>query len=366
MNIYLCSTVRHLLFSLLKGLSEPENRHIIFMISDQQNIAPANFDCSILPEHVEVIFIAREQIRQELYRGLKGNILKLMANFNVTTSPAVQKKMAALLFNSTLHLSLSKEQLKSGKLFLFNDRNKMSRLFRLAFKQYSLIEEGFANYSEKKLKPLEVLGDLITFNHRKMRYFGDNYRCKNIYLVNAEQVPKALIHKVKQIDFINDTAISQYCKPFFKVPVNNNSACILATQPLVSTGIDLDIYKKIIAACNVNNMAVTIKPHPSEDISRYVSAFPNTPLIDSKLPLELIVFGNQQKCNILSIYSTAGLGFEKYCNRINLIKDNENNTAQVRVLFDIWQTDLSLVDSRVDKLITEMTVNLAQHTTCLN
>ncbi|MFT5716018.1 MAG: hypothetical protein ACI9T7_000191 [Oleiphilaceae bacterium] len=356
MNIYLCSTVRHLLFSLLKGLSEPENKNIIFMISDQQNIEPANFDCSILPSHIEVIFIARKQLRQELYSGLKGKVIKLMANFNVMTSPAVREKMAALLFNRTLHLSLSKEQLKSAKLFLFNDRNKMSRLFRLAFKQYTLMEEGLANYSGKKLKPLEILGDLITFNHRTMRYFGDNNRCQNIYLVNTEQVPNALQHKVKQINFIDEIAINQYCKPFFKVPVNSNISCILATQPLVSTGIDLDIYKKIIAACNVNNMAVTIKPHPSEDISRYVSAFPNTPLIDSKLPLELVVFGNQQKCNILSIYSTAGVGFEKYCNRINLIKDNE--IEKVSILFNTWQADLSLVDSRVDKLFTEMTQQL--------
>ena len=81
MNIYLCSTVRHLLFSLLKALSQPEKKQIIFMICDQQNIDENSFDKTVLPEHVQVVFIKRQMIRNQLYRGFKGNIIKTNFSF---------------------------------------------------------------------------------------------------------------------------------------------------------------------------------------------------------------------------------------------------------------------------------------------
>ena len=352
MNIYLCSTVRHLLFSLLKALTESEKNSLVIMIADQQNIDVTKFNCGRLPPNVKVIFLRREELRKSIYSNIQGQTIKQFANFNIKTSPFTRRKISNLLLNKTLNLSLSHSDIAQSQLFLFNDRNKISRLFRLAFEQYSLIEEGLANYSGIKLKPLEKLNALISKSKRKMRYFGDDIRCKKIYLLNIKKAPQPLSHKVRPITFLQNKEAIQQCNTFFNVRPDNHKQCILATQPLEDSGVDLAIYKKIISACQEHNMSVMIKPHPREDIQRYLISFPEIPLIDSKLPLELIAVNKPVKCSILSIYSTAGMGFETYCRRINIIKDNE--IEQVQNYLDSWKVNLNLVDDRINNLILEL------------
>ena len=75
MNIFLCSTVRHLLFSLLKAIKQSDRKNIIFMICDQQNIDRNNFDVSHLPKNIEVVFFNRNDIRKKLYSGFQGLFL---------------------------------------------------------------------------------------------------------------------------------------------------------------------------------------------------------------------------------------------------------------------------------------------------
>ena len=244
MNIYLCSTVRHLLFSLLKSLPESDDKSLIFMITDQQNIDQHNFDGEVLPAHVEVIFIAREKLNVQIYSGLKGGIIKKMATLNVKTSASIRKKIRTLLFNQTLGLPFF-NNIEQGQLFLFNDRNKMSRLFRLAFEKYTLVEEGLANYNGIKLSPFKQFCKFITASPDTMRYFGDDKRCSNIFLVNDKKAPEILRHKVKAITFLQNKAAIESCKAFFKMQIGNSPQCILATQPLERTGIDLSIYKKL-------------------------------------------------------------------------------------------------------------------------
>ena len=354
MNIYLCSTVRHLLFSILKGLSQPENKHIIFMICDQQNIDENNFDKTKLAKHVKVIFIKRKTIRNNIYNDTQGQCIKQLANFNIQLSANLQHRIATKLFNQTLGLMLSETQLTSSQLFLFNDRNKMSRLFRLAFSKYNLIEEGFANYLGIKLKTIEIISSLFSSNKKNMRYFGDDKRCKNIYLINPENAPAAIQSKVYEIDFIIADNITKYCLPFFKILKKESYDCILATQPLAHTGIDMQIYKKIIAICLKNKISIAIKPHPREDISRYQLELPSIPLIESKLPLELIIFGSVQKTHITSLYSTVGVGFEKYCHRHNIIEDCEH--GHIQELISKWQLNIDSVDRRIGKLTDKIDI----------
>jgi len=354
MEVYLCSTVRHLLFSLLKALSQPEKKQIIFMICDQQNINENNFDKTQLPEHVQVIFIKRKTIRNNLYNDFQGQCIKILANFNIQLIDSIQQRIAIKLFNQTLGLSLSKSQLSSSELFLFNDRNKMSRLFRLAFSTYILIEEGLANYGGIKLKKIEKIISFFSFNKRKMRYFGDDKRCKSIYLIAPEKSPLTIRSKTHEINFIEANNINKYCLPFFKILKSQSYHFILATQPLEHTGIDMQIYQKIIKVCLKNGMSIAIKPHPKEDTRRYQYLLPNIPLIESKVPLELVIFGSSQKTHLISLYSTVGVGFEKYCKRHNIIKDNE--LERIQELTTNWQQDISLVDRRISKLI-----NTIQH-----
>ena len=349
MNIYLCSTVRHLLFSLLKALSEPEKKQIIFMICDQQNIDENNFDKTVIPEHIEVIFIKRKILREEMYKGLKGKVIKLLANFNIQLSANIQQKLAVELFNKTLNLTLTKTQLSSAQLFLFNDRNKISRLFRLAFTNYSIIEDGMGNYRGFKLKCIEKLLLTLTASSQKMRYFGDDKRCQTIYLLDSKKAPAYIALKIEEITFINESLIHQYCLSFFKCKLIEGCPTIIATQPLAATGIDIIVYKKVIQKLELNGIDLVLKPHPSEDITRYQTNFPEIRLIDSKFPLELILFSSPQKNDVISLFSAAGMGFEKYCSRINLVKNNELN--MLNKLFSTWRENNELITKRVDEVL---------------
>lgn len=349
MEIYLCSTIRHLLFSLLKACSQPEKKQIIFMICDQQNIDENNFDKTTLPEHIDVIFIKRKTLRKKIYKGAKGQIIKLLANCNVQLPTKLQQKLSIKLFNEILGLTVSQAQLNSANLFLFNDRNKISRLFRLAFTQYSLVEEGFGNYRGSKLKTAEKIINRLILSKRKMRYFGDNKHCQSIYLLAPENAPQYIEHKVQQITFINNEMVNKYCLPFFKYSLKQQYQTILATQPLEATAVDLIAYQAVIKKLTDKNISVALKPHPSEDIYRYQTTFKNIEIIDGKIPLELIIFGAKDKANIISLYSSAGMGFEQYCNRCNLIKDNE--LSDLNTLFTSWKNDNSLIDKRVNELL---------------
>ena len=356
MNIFLCSTVRHLLFSLLKAIKQSDEKSIIFMICDQQNIDKNNFDVSKLPKNIEVIFFKRTDIRKKVYSGFQGKLIKLMANYKVSLPTSFKKNVAEMIFIQALEANLSLKELSSPTLYLYNDRNKMSRLFRLAFNDYHLIDEGLSNYSGKPLKAHEKLISFISGSKKKKRFFGDDERCKSISLVNAEKAPEGLKDKVQQIDFINTESINDYCYDFFKVSTDIQPQCVLATQPLESSDVDMAIYKKIILACQKNNFTVAIKPHPREDISRYVDEFPGTLLIESKIPLELLIFKVHKKINILSIYSSAGLGFEDYSTCLKLIEDNE--LENINLLFSQWRKDLNLVDSRLDRMFINLNKQL--------
>lgn len=326
------------------------------MICDQQNIDVNNFDVSHLPKNIEVVFFNRSDLRKRVYSGVQGKLIKLLADYKVSLPTFLQKKVGKLIFNQALEINLSFEELSTSALYLYNDRNKMSRLFRLAFNSYHLMDEGVGNYYGKPLKSHEKLISFISGSKKKKRFFGDDARCKSISLINAAKAPEELKFKAKQIDFINTESINDYCYDFFKVSTDIQPQCVLATQPLESSDVDMTIYKKIILACQKNNFTVAIKPHPREDISRYIAEFPDTLLIESKIPLELLIFKVHKKINILSIYSSAGLGFEDYSTCLKLIEDNE--LENINLLFSQWRKDINLVDSRLDRMFINLNKQL--------
>ena len=320
------------------------------MICDQQNIDKNNFDVSYLPKHVQVVFFNRSELRKKVYSGTQGKLIKLMANYKLSLPLFYQKKITQLIFNQALAVNLTINELNSANLYLYNDRNKMSRLFRLAFNYYHLIEEGVGNYYGNSIKNHEKLISFITGSKKTKRFFGDDERCKSIYLINAESAPKELKSKVKKIDFINSNYINDYCYDFFKVSTDIHPQCILATQPSIFSDVDMAIYKKIILKCKQKNITVAIKPHPREDISYYLAAFPDTLVIESKIPLELVLFRANKDINILSICSSAGLGFEDYCSRLPLIKDDELDN----VLYSKSTYNIESLSPRIDTMFAEL------------
>jgi len=322
------------------------------MICDQQNIDKNNFNLSCLPINIEVIFFNRSDLRKKVYLGVQGKLIKLAANYKVSLPTFFQKKIAELIFNQALAVHLSFEELSYVTLYLYNDRNKMSRLFRLAFNEYHLIDEGVGNYYGQPLKNHAKLMRFISGSKEKQRFFGDDERCKSISLINAEKAPGVLKDKVQQIDFINAESINDYCYDFFKISIDIQPQCIIATQPFDFDFDYMAIYKRMILKCQENNFTVAIKPHPSEDVSCYLAAFPDTVIIESKIPLELIVFKENKNINILSIYSSAGLGFEDYCSCLTLIKYDELESANI--IFSQWKKDMSIVYSRLDNMFIDL------------
>lgn len=350
MDIFLCSTVRHLLFSLLKALSTPEKESCILMVTDQQNIDIENYDLTRLPNNVRVVFIQRSDINKRLLTYKLGKVLKVLAGFNIYTSIRIQSYVKKLLFTELIPIVGHIQELNDGDLYLFNDRNKLCRLLRLAFNKYSIIEDGAANYLGTKLKTLEKIGKLIKLSQQNKRYFGDDSRCKTIYLLNKDDAPELVKNKVVRIEFILPNLIKEHCLFFFKEQKLNESSYILATQPIVLndfaiSGCDLVVYGEIIKYFKSKEIDIVIKIHPREDVLKYKNAFPDILIMESKVPLELIIFNGENKCNIVSLFSSAGTGFENYCRRLTLIDDIE--LEKLKSIINYLKEDKKYLEKRI-------------------
>ncbi|MGE4578838.1 MAG: glycosyltransferase family 52 [Desulfuromonadales bacterium] len=357
MNIYICSTVRNLLFATMKSISEPDVFSNILMIVDQQNVDKKDFDLSALPCNIQIDFIARKHIRRKLDSRFVGVLLRLLAALNVKTPARSRSWIRCWLFDflfKTLQLDLD----ESDRLILFNDRNRVARLFRLGFSNYAVIEDGLSNYSGKSLKFFEKLWRFLSGNRIGKRYLGDDSRCHTIYLLNPDKAPNAIRKKVKPIDFISRKNILGVCSPFFRYGADQGKvstySCVFATQPIAvgkftCSGYDLDVYSKILSYLSDTGQKPVIKVHPREDVEKYRKAFPSYEVVGGKVPLELMVFGSEQKCKIYSIYSTAGMGFEQYSQRITLVKDEE--AESMAALFESWRREPTLLDNRIKDLL---------------
>ena len=355
MDIFLCSTVRHLLFSLLKASSSPERKCNIIMIVDQQNIDVNSYNVNVLPVNVNVVFLKRSELNAALLKIKGGRVVKLLANVNIRTFPKIRTYFKRLLFTRLIPIVKKVEEIEFAELYLFNDRNKLSRLLRLGFDKYSIIEDGTGNYKGIKFKPLEMIINRIKCNGQKNRYFGDDRRCQGIFLLSPDKAPQYLQHKVSQITFINEHLLTQYCIPFFKAektPKNINN--ILATQPInafAKDNLDFEVYKRIIHTFKLDENEIFVKVHPREDINLYKKKYPQTPFIESKIPLELLIFYNPQ-CNIISLCSSAGLGFEKYCNRVTLIDDDEHEALEK--ILATWRRDYVYLDNEIRNRLSSL------------
>lgn len=362
MNIYLCSTVRNLLFAILKAIGESDNKCLILMVVDQQNIDTSDYDLSALPKHIKIQFISRKSIRSKLDSHAFGKILRLLATLNVKTFSSLRQYTGVYLFNRMLGGS-GIEVGKVEKLFLFNDRNRLARLLRLAFTEYSIIEDGLANYYGNRLKRFESLWRRLSNHPHKKRFLGDDERCKEIFLLAPELAPVEIQYKVRPIAFIDQKNILDFCYGFFKFEpgsdYDHDSSWILATQPvsiagLSESGFDIVIYRKILEYLKQAGIHVVIKVHPRENPDRYRVEFPDYQILESKVPLEIMILGSSSKRSIVSIYSTAGMGFERYCRRITLIRDEESEF--MCDTFTSWEKDESLLETRISTQLEEMLV----------
>lgn len=348
MNIYLCSTLRHFLFATLKSLSVRDELSHIIVITDQQGLDPNRFDLSVLPSTISVRFVERKKILDSVYGGILGLFHKLFATANISSNFFRERTLNKIDECGVLS---SVHGLKDATLYLFNDRNRLARLMRLAFIDYEVIEDGLSNYTGTELS----FAERYVLSKKGRRFIGDDKRCIAIHLLTPNLAASQLASKVKLINFINHIDVNSFVYPLFKVDKSKVSIpkVIIATQP-ISIGnmseseCDIAVFQKMVDYLKIKNYSYAFKVHPRENEMRYRTAFPDASFIESKIPLELLVFSSSEFPIVLSIYSSAGMGFEGYCHRATLIKDEE---AKYQAdIYAQWKKDLIDVEKRLERI----------------
>ncbi|MEZ8698423.1 glycosyltransferase family 52 [Vibrio lentus] len=348
MNLYLCSTLRHFLFALLKSLKEIDRESRIIVVIDQQGLEPESFDLSALPTTITVKFIGRKKLLKEIYSGGVGSIHKCFAVANSQNQYFRERTVKKLYESEILHAPYLEED--RSRLFLFNDRNRLARLVRLAFPFYEVIEDGLSNYTGTEL----TLSDRFFFGKRGRRYIGDDQRCTTIHLLDSKQAPKQILNKVKNIDFIDSYNVNTFLYSIFKLDhLDIIPDVIIATQPISISGMndsgkDIEIYRKMVEHLESKNCTYAFKVHPRENEGKYKNEFPDSRFIKSKVPLELLVFSSLKLPIVLSVYSSAGMGFESFCHRITLITDDEAENQAV--IYNQWKESFVDLNKRLEAI----------------
>jgi hypothetical protein len=203
MNIYVCSTVRHLLFSLLKASEEPEQEHDILFFSDFQNASLDDWNLDHLPENIVVYNVARQHFRHLLSQTAKGKLYYFLAMRNLAAPTLIREAFTAILESECPDFNARFQQKDNHRLWLFNERNKMSRLFRLLVPTFSILEDGSGNYLE--IKTLWWKWPVRALLGRPPRYilFGEDRRCTEILAIFPDRLPDYVKAKGKTIDFLN-------------------------------------------------------------------------------------------------------------------------------------------------------------------
>ncbi|MFC1237537.1 glycosyltransferase family 52 [Vibrio sp. F74] len=354
-NLYICSTVRHLLFSVSKASNELSSPAIILFFKDYQNIEQDSIDVSTLPEHIQLVTLTRKELNKHFKQSLIGKIILACALRKLSLGALIQSKLLQLLNDFYPSFNLEKDNVT---LFVFNERNKMSRLFRLLVEQYEMIEDGVGNYYKIPIKGYKKYIRAITGKPSDYWVFGEDNKCQRIHVVYPENLPEDVRSKGKKINFLTNKLGVENLNRVFKFHAEEmNTDVIIATQPTSKAyqsqyedaDFQIKIYQYMIDYCRKNRLKVAFKLHPSESIDTYQALYPDEVYLPTKQPLELVVLNCAATPNIMSINSTAGLGFENFCTRKSLILD-EDTTRFGEIMLN-WEKDPELLKKRIEELL---------------
>lgn len=360
MNVYICSTVRHLLFSLLKATNEKSTPSHILFFYDYQDVDPNSLQPDVLPSNISLSLVSRQSIRERLQSSRKGRILNFFAMRNTYTTEWIRKAFRKYLQQEFPELTHNWESSSSLQLFVFNERNKMSRLFRLLVTDYSMIEDGMANYYRIQCNKNKWPIRLLQGKPPTHKVFGESQRCKAIYVITPDATPQEIRRKTIKIDFIQNACDFEPINRFFgfqPLQESESSPFIIATQPtfykeFAKSRLHHVIYREMINQITAYGTKVIFKTHPQENAEEYQELYPEVPLAQPKIPLELIALNSKSKVNIISITSSAGLGFEDYCHRTQLIEQDERTQAKDIMLS--WDKHSDLLAQTIKKKIAPL------------
>ena len=225
----------------------------------------------------------------------------------------------------------------------------------------NIIEDGVENYvvdiceTHKINKILDTLLHICGIYYLKMcETYGSHKNIKNIYLTSEHNHP-LIKDKVRVIDFKHlwktlAPKRKEEIFEIFNVPQNidfESETALILTQPLFEAGLttfeeEINMYKEMIH--KFKNYQIIIKPHP-HDKKDYNKLLPNTEIIESYFPIELLTLIGINPTVVCSIASAAACHFEN--SAIYLYQNELKNTrlinARKEILKNIKEKNLDLI-----------------------
>ena len=343
LNIYVCSTVRHLLFALLRSDLHKEETHHILFFADYQHASLADWHLDSLPVKVIVREMNRGSVRQHMDSSVRGRLCYYFAMRNWPAPEALLAPLRALLADSAPQLSIALKAARPGQrqpqLWLFNERNRMARLLRLLIPQFSLIEDGESNYRLQLCAWWKWPERLLRGLPLRSRVLGEEASCEAVYALTPERLPERIRDKGRRIDFLEHGSARALMNRIFSglaaIP-RHAGQVILATQPFRIPGVSLAdkqrVYDRIISHLKTQGVPVVLKNHPAEDAGDYAFLGDRVHRMPGKVPLEAMLPGNTEPLTVVSVFSTAGMGFERYCRRIRLCAESESDALYLQTV----------------------------------
>jgi len=342
-----------MLFALCRAIHENKQRHHIVYFEDYQSASLDSWDLAILPDNIRIHALLRAEIRKDLSSTFAGRVSYLCAMREMVVPASLRKPVIETLKSFDPELAAAVTNNPTPRLWLFNEWNKMARLFRLLLPQYSDIEEGEGNYLKARLPWYKTLPRILKGMPARYRVLGDNPHCNEIWVTEPERLPSLVRSKGRQIDFLDSQRVTDLIGKIFRTSAMTESSLntvILATQPLdgldgISNSAKAGFYEVIIDRLNALGKTVILKPHPKEDAKDYSGLTSKATLVPAKIPLETLIFGSADKIVIVTVISSAGMGYETYCERIKLC----NNIYEYQDKLREWVADPRLLNEILDE-----------------
>jgi len=341
------------LFALLRAAHRAGEQHRIVYFSDYQNAPLDHWNLAGLPASVRVFEARRSDVREQLSASMTGRLTSFLSMRTFSAPAFVKAHLLALLEPQLPELITELRNDSGGHLWLYNERNKMARLFRLLLPKFSIIEDGESNYQRIRCPWWKRPARLLQGRPTAYRCYGEDPRCTTIWVQHPERLPEAVRSKGKTIDFLDDRVASEMVVALFGSMARldaGDTTAILATQPLeifpgLNTADKQAIYRQIACHLQANGYRTLLKLHPAEDPADYAPVLEFAEAIPGKLPLEAMLVGTAAQLSVVSLWSAAGLGFDNHCSRIQLAADGQADEARE------WKHDTSGLQDRLNKLL---------------
>lgn len=331
MNIYICSTVRHLLFALCRANRNRHEQHHLLFFADYQHVTLRDWNIANLPANTHLVDLERCEFRRRLEQTLAGRVSYQYSRTLFAAPAGIQQPVIDTLAAFAPELAAQLRLQPPVALWLFNDRNRMARLFRLLSPTFRVIEDGESNYLLYRVpwwkRPLRLLlGQPL-----RQRAIGDDPRCAEIWVSHPECLPDPIRSKGRAIDFLEGALTAAFIRQIMgrnMLPDVTGRSVVLATQPIdgMATMPVADkqaIYGTIVEFLERHSLDVILKLHPAERPADYEFLQRRVTAAPAKFPVEALLMSAVTPPLLLSVSSSAGLGFERFCKRIRLIGNND-------------------------------------------